>query len=174
MSTPADCTIDDRTSELGPASPSSSGPGGPAVNPVTGLSTDYLNHFTEVVMVLEMASSMPECLDDLRAWRPKTYVEHFAGSRFTSRDAIVNAYQAADPAVRQRLDVASEELNAAILRARDLASNSIGHADAGPLQQALLQLRPLVARAAAVINGTRTDELQPDGSQLAIDAMFAG
>ena len=56
-------------------------PACPNINPATGLSTDYLNHFTEALMVLEMVRDMPECIDDLRAWQPKTYTEHFAGSR---------------------------------------------------------------------------------------------
>ena len=63
-------------------------------------------------MVLEMAGAMPECLDDLRAWQPKTYAEHFAASRFSNRDAIIAAYQAADPAVRGALDRSAELLNA--------------------------------------------------------------
>jgi hypothetical protein len=47
--------------------PIKSGCGGPKINPVTGLSTDYLNHFTEAVMLLELASGMPECMRDLKA-----------------------------------------------------------------------------------------------------------
>jgi hypothetical protein len=62
--------------------PEASGSGVPNINPVTGLSTDYLNHFTEALMALEMAADTPECLDDLKAWRPKSYAEHFAQSRF--------------------------------------------------------------------------------------------
>src|SRR5262245_7075895 len=83
----------------------------PKINRFTGLSTDYLNHFTEAVMVLEMAAAMPECLDDLKAWRPKTYREHFAASRLKDREALIAAYDAADPAVREALDSVSETLN---------------------------------------------------------------
>ena len=36
--------------------PAPSGAGIPKINQFTGLSTDYLNHFTEVVMVLEMGA----------------------------------------------------------------------------------------------------------------------
>ena len=43
------------------------------INPVTGLSTDYLNHFNEAVMLLEMIPVMPECGEDLAAWRPLSY-----------------------------------------------------------------------------------------------------
>src|SRR5436305_12785984 len=94
------------------SSSATSGCGGPKINPETGLSTDYLNHFTEAVMVLEMADAVSECLHDLDAWQPKTYAEHFVASRFSNRDAIVAAYQAADPGLRATLDRTAELLNA--------------------------------------------------------------
>src|SRR3954464_8461593 len=93
-----------RSDPAAASSTATSGCGGPNINPVTGLSTDYLNHFTEAVMVLEVIGTMPECLDDLRAWKVKTYPEHFAASRFSNRDAIVAAYRSADPAVRTALE----------------------------------------------------------------------
>ena len=34
------------------------------INPHTGLATDYLNHFNEAVMLLEMVPDMPECAED--------------------------------------------------------------------------------------------------------------
>lgn len=152
-----------------------SGGGGPKINPLTGLSTDYLNHFTEAVMVLEMAASVPECLDDLRAWQPKSYAEHFAGSHFSNREAIVAAYQDADPGVRAALDRAAEMLNALVARSRDLACRP--QADAAEIEgiarRAAERIRPLIARTAAVINGTTADAAVQQGPQAAIDAMFA-
>ena len=60
----------------------------PNINSATGLTTDYLNHFNEAIMVLEMITMMPECIPDLEAWRPKTYREHYAQSNLSHRDAI--------------------------------------------------------------------------------------
>ena len=34
------------------------------INPRTGLATDYLNHFNEAIMLLEMITDMPECAED--------------------------------------------------------------------------------------------------------------
>src|SRR5471030_1580929 len=70
------------------------------INPVTGLATDYLNHFNEAVMLLEMLSGCPECLDDFLGWRPMSYREHFVASRFKGRDKAIAAYDAADPSLR--------------------------------------------------------------------------
>ena len=153
--------------------PITSGRGGPKINPATGLSTDYLNHFTEAVMVLEMVGTMPECLDDLRAWRPKTYAEHFAASRFANRNAIVNAYESADPAVRAALDRASEMLNAMVRRSLELVLQHVGTAEGeATARRALDRLRPLIARTAALINGTACEAEDREGPQAAIDAMF--
>ncbi|MGH6975854.1 MAG: hypothetical protein ACREED_02395, partial [Stellaceae bacterium] len=43
------------------------------INPVTGLATDYLNHFNEAIMLLEMLSSFPDCIDDFLGWQPLSY-----------------------------------------------------------------------------------------------------
>jgi hypothetical protein len=40
------------------------------INPRTGLATDYLNHFNEAVMLLEMVPDMPECAEDFLTWSP--------------------------------------------------------------------------------------------------------
>jgi len=146
-----------------------SGPGVPDINPVTGLSTDYLNHFAEAIMALEMAGTAPECLDDLRDWRPKTYAEHFASSRFRHRDIVIRAYQAADPVLRAALDAASETLNASLAATRDAAMNGGTKKDA-LAHRALADVRPLIAHMAALINGTTDTE--GVGTQAAIDAMF--
>ena len=142
------------------------------INSLTGLSTDYLNHFTEAVMVLEMGTMVPECLEDLRSWRPKTYREHFVSSHFRDRDAVIAAYDAADPAVRDALDRATETLNAVVVEARDTVLARLGMADVETLaQRAASWTKPLIARAAGIINGSSAAGDRP--TQAAIDALFA-
>jgi hypothetical protein len=34
------------------------------INPQSGLATDYLNHFNEAIMLLEMIPDMPDCVED--------------------------------------------------------------------------------------------------------------
>ncbi len=151
--------------------PALSGGGGPKINPSTGLSTDYLNHFTEAVMILEMAAVTPECLDDLRNWRPKTYAEHFAASRFSNRTAVIAAYHAADPAVRAALDATSADLNRVLVETREHVKAAASSADA-LARGTLEKLRPLMTQAVAIINGTAPDDDDAVGPQAAIDAMF--
>src|SRR5215813_12465452 len=74
------------------------------INPRTGLATDYLNHFNEAVMLLEMVPDLPDCAEDFLQWRPLSYPEHFTASNFKARDLAIEAYEAADPAVRAEFD----------------------------------------------------------------------
>src|SRR3569833_2650624 len=69
------------------------------INPRTGLATDYLNHFNEAVMLLEMVPDMPECAEDFLTWSPLSYDEHFTASNFKARDLAIEAYEKADPNV---------------------------------------------------------------------------
>jgi hypothetical protein len=165
---------DRATDPAAPVCSIQSGPGIPNINPSTGLSTDYLNHFTEAVMALEMAAEMPECLDDLRDWRAKSYPEHFATSRFSNRSAIIDAYRAADPSRRQALDQIAATLNGALARARDeMLRCSAVPASGPPTRYSTEELRPLIARTAALINGTTAPSSRP-ATQAEIDAMFGG
>ena len=166
----ADRGIDSAASATSSAT---SGRGGPNINTETGLSTDYLNHFTEAVMLLELICSMTECLDDLSAWQPKTYPEHFAASRFSNRDALIGAYHAADPVRRDALDRASETLNAVLLETRRVVLQHLATPMANELvRRALDWLRPLIVRTAAVINGIQTGAIEQHDPQAAIDAIF--
>src|SRR4051794_41759559 len=74
------------------------------INPHTGLATDYLNHFNEAIMLLEMIPDMPDCAADFLRWRPLSYREHFAASTFRARELAIEAYDSADPALRSEFD----------------------------------------------------------------------
>lgn len=46
------------------------------VNPASGIANDYLNHFNEVLLLIEnLPTLLPEMLDELLEWRPVTYRE---------------------------------------------------------------------------------------------------
>src|SRR6195952_1075610 len=74
------------------------------INPRTGLATDYLNHFNEAIMLLEMIPDMPECTEDFLTWSPLSYAEHFWASNFKARDLAIEAYELADPRIRTEFD----------------------------------------------------------------------
>src|SRR3954471_141275 len=74
------------------------------INPRTGLATDYLNHFNEAIMLLEMIPDMPECAEDFLTWSPLSYAEHFWASNFKARDLAIEAYEMADARIRAEFD----------------------------------------------------------------------
>src|SRR6202165_727467 len=74
------------------------------INPRTGLATDYLNHFNEAIMLLEMIPDMPECAEDFLAWHPLSYREHFMASHFKTRELAIEAYESADIVIRTEFD----------------------------------------------------------------------
>lgn len=80
------------------------------INPRTGLATDYLNHFNEAIMLLEMVPDMPECAEDFLAWSPLSYAEHFVASNFKDRDLAIEAYEMAEPGIRAQFDKLTDNM----------------------------------------------------------------
>src|SRR6202161_3427674 len=74
------------------------------INPRTGLATDYLNHFNEAIMLLEMIPDMPECAEEFLEWQPRSYREHFAASNFRARELAIEAYDSANLQIRTEFD----------------------------------------------------------------------
>jgi hypothetical protein len=136
------------------------------ISPATGLATDYLNHFNEAIMLLDLAATVPECLADLMAWRPMSYEDHFAASSFKERELAVRAYRAADPQARGDLERLATAMTAILLAARSaLIMAGCAAAARSEAARAVAQLRPLVTRAGSVINGETT-------AQDKVDALF--
>ena len=143
------------------------------ISPVTGLATDYLNHFNEAIMLLEMAGDCPDCRHDLRAWQPLTYRDHFRHSRLACRDLAIAAYDAADPVTRDTLEALAGTMTALIEHSRAaLIAAPNERAQAAAAERAAVWLKLLVAQAGAVINGQRVTGA--DGTpQSTVDLMIA-
>jgi hypothetical protein len=146
------------------------------INPRTGLATDYLNHFNEAIMVLEMVTAMPECVEDFLAWRTLSYQDHFAASHFKGRDLAIAAYEQADPTARQSLDTVADTMNTILTATREALQTGLTADAAGALaQQATMWLKPLVARAGAIINGQfvyQSCDTATEAPQLAVDRLL--
>jgi len=124
------------------------------INPRTGLATDYLNHFNEAIMLLEMIPDMPECADDFLAWHPLSYREHFMASHFRTRDLAIEAYESADSAIRTEFDNITTTMTS-ILSAVSSAMREVNQdkTRATLAEQATGWVKPLVALAGGIING---------------------
>jgi hypothetical protein len=124
------------------------------INPRTGLATDYLNHFNEAIMLLEMVPDMPECSEDFLAWQPLSYSEHFTASNFKARDLAIEAYEAADAKIRTEFDKLTSAMTS-ILTAVGTAMRDarLDKTRATLAEQATGWVKPLVAQAGGIING---------------------
>jgi hypothetical protein len=124
------------------------------INPRTGLATDYLNHFNEAIMLLEMIPDMPECAEDFLGWNPLSYREHFTASNFKARELAIEAYDAADDDVRaefENITSAMTSILTAVAAAMREAQQDKTRATLA--EQATAWVKPLVAQAGGVING---------------------
>ena len=174
MTIPAPAAVSAIDPSASAPSPDTSGSGIPKINPITGLSTDYLNHFTEAIMLLEILPVMPDCLADFLAWEPKDYREHFAACHFRNRDMVIAAYEAADPELSRSLDMLADLMNTMLLATREaIASNPATLKSQALGERTAAVLKPIVTRVAALINGTAPGlSNRASVPQAAIDAMF--
>ena len=124
------------------------------INPRTGLATDYLNHFNEAVMLLEMVPDIPECAEDFLGWHPLSYSEHFHASNFKARDLAIEAYESADAVTRTEFDNITSAMTS-ILTAVSTAMREAKQdkTRARLAEQATVWVKPLVMLAGGVING---------------------
>jgi hypothetical protein len=150
------------------------------INPSTRLATDYLNHFNNVVMLMELIASMPECAEEVLDWTPMAYPDYFAGSHFRHKELAVAAYAYVAPAVRHlflsivaRMDGAMAEAQA-LLRGHDPSDPEVAFRLRSIVRD---ELQPLIVEASGVINGTivvmPADEFQPPSAQDSIDELFS-
>jgi hypothetical protein len=124
------------------------------INPRTGLATDYLNHFNEAIMLLEMVPDMPDCAEDFLTWKPLSYRQHFAASNFRARELAIASYDSADPAIRGEFDGITAAMTS-ILTAVGAAMRQARQdkTRATLAEQATGWVKPLVTLAGGIING---------------------
>ena len=124
------------------------------INPKTGLATDYLNHFNEAIMLLEMIPDMPDCAADFLCWQPLSYREHFTGSHFKARDLAIEAYESADASVRSEFDNVTSAMTSILTAVGDAMREAKQDKTRSRLaEQATGWVKPLVAQAGGIING---------------------
>ena len=113
---------------------------GTNINEESLLATDYLNHFSEVLMLVEMVPDMPDMLDEIREWRCKSYKEHFANGDFGDKDLAIEAYDHAPAHLRSQLE-------SIVLNIDDLVRISLDRIEKVTLRSHKEALDVIVARA---------------------------
>jgi hypothetical protein len=141
---------------------------GTNINATSLLATDYLNHFNEVVMILEMVPDMPEIIEEALEWKPASYVEHFAASVFSDKELAIWAYKNAPKEYIDSFEELVAALDCLIQRAITELSQLVETAGEDELRakvgEHMKGIRELQERIGGVINGTvfRLDQKQID------------
>ena len=144
---------------------------GKNINPETLLATDYLNHFNEIVMLLDMVPTMPECLDDAKNWAPKSYEQHFQDSVFTDKHLAILAYQNAPEQFREPFDDTVATMNVLVAEGLTAIEKSIATGQPDRIKLAVSNvsrdLQSHIDKCSAIINGNAAKL-----DQSAVDALF--
>ncbi len=124
------------------------------INPRTGLATDYLNHFNEAIMLLEMIPDRPDCAEDFLRWQPLSYREHFTASNFKARDLAISAYNNTDPTIRTEFDNITAAMISILTAVRAaMRETPLDKTRSTLAAQATGWVKPLVTLAGSIING---------------------
>jgi len=157
------------------------------INPESFLATDYLNHFNEIVMLMEMVPDMPELLEEAVDWSPKSYSEHFEESGFQAKDLAIKAYELAPAAFKSPFDSVCREMQATIkATVGALVAVNVVERGLSPAAQALIRgrietLQTLLMKLNQLIHGkleevvdTKVPEAEQEDvqSQEDIDKLF--
>jgi hypothetical protein len=127
-------------------------------SPATELSNDYLNHYSEALMLIELASSQPECLSDLMDWRPLDYRAYFAASPLRRADAALAAYEALPEERRAAFDALTGAMDKLAMSAiLALQPPCAGTRAALVAELTLPAFHGLIGRAASFLNSGGRD-----------------
>lgn len=141
------------------------------INRDTGLSTDFLNQYNELSMLLDLAADDQDMLEELEDWAPRTYQEHFAASGFKDWALVVEAYDLCPAAIRAEFNAAIGVLNSVATAGVGslLAAMNAGSAIEPETVHALAaEVQAAIVHASGLINGSSTL-----GSQAQVDTLFA-
>jgi len=139
---------------------------GTNISQATLLATDYLNHYNEVIMIVEMLPDMPEMLEDIEGWKPRSYADHFRDCGFSYAELAIEAYERAPEPFRVAFDDTREKLDELVLFAIRTLTGCIAEGREDDLRERCAvfarAMQALANTMAATINGSATkadDEL---------------
>jgi hypothetical protein len=145
---------------------------GTNISSTTLLATDYLNHFNEIVMLLEMVPDMPDMIEDCKEWAPKSYQDHFRDSAFSDKELAIEAYDHVPARFRRPFEETIEHMNAIVFRANEQLDALIAEGNEDLLRETAstvtLSLQRFTDVASGIIHGSAKTMSQDE-----IDAALA-
>ncbi len=151
----------------------------------TLLATDYLNHFNEIVMTIDLAADMPDMFDLTESWAPLDYSEHFQRSNLSDRDLAVEAYLLCAEDIRTAFDGTVGSLNDHLVTGLASASEALKASEIEAYsficRDLAQETRNFIDRLSAIIHGSQEPisvqeslDAQPlEDAQQTIDCLFS-
>lgn len=131
------------------------------INQTSFLANDYFNHFNEVVILIDMLPTMPDCLEDALAWRPRSYAEHFKASNLSYHKLAIEAYQYTPSNYRKPFHQIINRMNDVICAGLKDVKTAVETGDPDIITTTTTRLssimRKLLKLAASIINGHACD-----------------
>jgi len=143
------------------------------INPDSFLATDYLNHFNEIVMLMEMVPDMPELLEEAVDWSPKSYAQHFEESGFQAKDLAITAYRIAPTVYKSPFETICSEMQGIIqTTVNGLVAVNVVERGLSPAAQALIRgrieiLQTLLMKLNQLIHGKFEEMTQEESTKIA-------
>ncbi|UTW57520.1 hypothetical protein KFE96_11785 [Kordiimonas sp. SCSIO 12603] len=138
------------------------------INPESFLATDYLNHFNEIVMLLEMIPDMPDIVEEAAEWEPKSYPQHFEDSGFQAKQLAIKAFEIAPAPIRKAFDRNKTELDQLLsstiagLMSLNVIERGLAPAAAELIRTRIQQAQDLLLKLNQVIHGKLDEEIEYD------------
>lgn len=126
---------------------------GTNINEATLLATDYLNHFNEIVMTLEMVPMMPEILEEAKEWKPKSYQQHFLDSGFSDKELAVEAYNHVPSRFKDPFELTISQMDQLVAATIDRLEKGLAEGATELVQEAASTNSKIIQRLIDVASG---------------------
>jgi hypothetical protein len=129
-------------------------------NPNSGIANDYLNHFNEILLLIEnLPALLPEMVEEVLAWKPVSYRDYFTRSNLPGKEEALEIYDALDPDFRKDFENMVELLDTIVVRSIAIVAENQrpdGTIDADAIEDVCQELsadmRTVLNRAADLVN----------------------
>jgi hypothetical protein len=130
------------------------------VNPASGVANDYMNHFNEILLMIEnLPALLPEMVDEMLAWRPVSYRAYFESSPLPGSVEVLEIYDSLEEDFRRDFESMVELLDKIILESIGVISThrrDDGTIEADEIGETCArlsaQLRTVLDRTADLVN----------------------
>lgn len=143
---------------------------GTNLDPVTLLATDYLNHFNEIVMLLELVADMPDMLEDAKAWTPVDYIGHFQASSIADKGIAIEAYPFVPPIYKEPFEKTVSLINELIASSIERLDDAVANGDPDLIREIATRqsrnIQRLTEAASAIMHGSSERLAQADVDKL--------